>query len=71
MGLFSHPQASGSDKATPESFDLAAACASVGDQGPAAVGTFVHVFVDRDSRRPVPIPDDLRAALAALQPDMA
>ena len=29
---------------------------------------FVHVCVDRDSRRPVPIPPGLRAALAALEP---
>ena len=28
-----------------------------------ATGTFVHVFVDRADRRPVPIPDDLRAAI--------
>jgi len=28
-----------------------------------ATGTFVHVFVDRDDRRPVPIPDALRAAI--------
>ena len=33
---------------------------------PAAVGWFVHVFVDRDDRRPRPIPQPLRAALAAL-----
>lgn len=32
-----------------------------------ADGHFVHVFVDRDSRRPQPIPAPLRAALAALQ----
>lgn len=28
-----------------------------------ATGTFVHVFVDRDTRRPTPIPDGLRAAI--------
>ncbi|MCS0499544.1 acyl-CoA thioesterase [Protaetiibacter mangrovi] len=28
-----------------------------------AAGTFVHVFVDRDDRRPTPIPDALRAAI--------
>lgn len=27
-----------------------------------AIGTFVHVYVDRVLRRPVPIPDDIRAA---------
>lgn len=32
----------------------------------AAVGRFVHVYVDRQSRRPVPIPAALRAALAPL-----
>jgi acyl-CoA thioester hydrolase len=32
----------------------------------AAGGWFVHVFVDRDARRPVPIPDRLRAALERL-----
>lgn len=29
----------------------------------AAVGDWVHVYVDRDTRRPVPIPDELRALL--------
>jgi acyl-CoA thioester hydrolase len=33
---------------------------------PAAVGRFVHVYVDRESRRPVPIPDEIRAALASI-----
>ena len=33
---------------------------------PAALGRFVHVFVDRRDRRPVPIPIPLRAALEAL-----
>jgi acyl-CoA thioester hydrolase len=32
-----------------------------------AEGHFVHVFVDRVSRRPQPIPERLRQALAALQ----
>jgi len=32
----------------------------------AAIGHFVHVFVDRPSRKPVPIPDRLRGALARL-----
>ncbi|CAD5366472.1 Acyl-CoA thioester hydrolase [Rubrivivax sp. A210] len=32
----------------------------------AAVGHFVHVYVARDSRRPVPLPEVLRAALQAL-----
>ncbi|MDT5140143.1 MAG: acyl-CoA thioester hydrolase [Mycobacterium sp.] len=29
----------------------------------AALGHWVHVYVDRDSRRPVPIPDAIRALL--------
>ncbi len=33
---------------------------------PAAEGHFVHVFVDRDTRRPVTIPDGLREALERL-----
>lgn len=33
---------------------------------PAAVGEFVHVFVDRDTRRATPIPDPVRAALERL-----
>jgi acyl-CoA thioester hydrolase len=39
-----------------------------GDDAPlaAAVGRFVHVYVDRSTRRPVPLPDPLRAALAPL-----
>lgn len=32
----------------------------------AAVGHFVHVYVDRESRRPVPLPEKLRAALELL-----
>ena len=38
-----------------------------GEADPAATGHFVHVFVDRASRRPVPIPDRLRAALQRLE----
>ncbi len=33
---------------------------------PAAEGWFVHVFVDRATRRPEPIPDGIRAALERL-----
>lgn len=33
----------------------------------AAVGHFVHVYVDRTTRRAVPVPDAVRAALAALR----
>lgn len=38
---------------------------SAADQ-PAASGHFVHVYVDRESRRPTAIPDHLRKALSAL-----
>ena len=34
--------------------------------GPAAVGRFVHVYVDRESRRPTPVPDVIRHALSTL-----
>ncbi len=37
-----------------------------GDEAPAALGRFVHVYVDRASRRPVPVPDKIRAALEPL-----
>ncbi|HDS1060345.1 MULTISPECIES: acyl-CoA thioesterase [Pseudomonas] len=33
-----------------------------------ATGRFVHVFVDREGRRPVPVPDCLRRVLSELQP---
>ena len=34
----------------------------------AALGYFVHVFVDRQTRQAVPIPETIRIALARLQP---
>ena len=37
-----------------------------GDDGPAAEGHFVHVYVDRETRRPASLPDHLRAALEKL-----
>jgi acyl-CoA thioester hydrolase len=37
-----------------------------GSAEPAASGHFVHVYVDRESRRPTAIPDRLREALSAL-----
>ena len=37
-----------------------------GRDEPAAVGRFVHVYVDRETRRPVPVPDVVRAALRQL-----
>jgi acyl-CoA thioester hydrolase len=39
-----------------------------GVEEPAATGWFVHVFVDRESRRPVEIPGALRESLERLQP---
>jgi acyl-CoA thioester hydrolase len=33
---------------------------------PAAIGRFVHVYVDAKTRRPVPVPAQIRAALATL-----
>jgi acyl-CoA thioester hydrolase len=36
------------------------------DRQPAAVGRFVHVYVDAQSRRPVPVPDGIRRALKPL-----
>lgn len=34
-----------------------------GEEQPAAEGHFVHVYVDRATRRPVRLPEDLRTAL--------
>lgn len=38
-----------------------------GDEHCAAAGHFVHVYVDRASRKPVPLPAAVRAALEPLQ----
>ena len=38
-----------------------------GEPHAAAMGHFVHVYVDRATRRPVPLPDALLAALAPLR----
>jgi acyl-CoA thioester hydrolase len=38
-----------------------------GEAGPAAEGWFVHVFVDRATRRPTPLPAPLRAALELIE----
>ncbi|WP_428309716.1 acyl-CoA thioesterase [Hydrocarboniphaga sp.] len=38
-----------------------------GDTEAAAEGWFVHVFVARDTRRPQPLPDNIRACLQRLQ----
>ncbi|WDI30304.1 thioesterase family protein [Hyphococcus flavus] len=37
-----------------------------GDDAPAAEGHFVHVYVDRETRRPVNLPDAFRTALGKL-----
>jgi len=37
-----------------------------GSDEPAAVGRFVHVFVYRENRRPVPVPDRIREALEGI-----
>jgi acyl-CoA thioester hydrolase len=42
------------------------ALASKGEPSPAATGYFVHVFVDRATRRPEAIPESIREALAKL-----
>ena len=39
-----------------------------GEEVAAATGHFVHVFVDRETHRPVPMPVQIREALARLQP---
>jgi acyl-CoA thioester hydrolase len=36
------------------------------DEEPAAIGRFVHVYVDSVTRRPVAVPADIRKALAAI-----
>jgi acyl-CoA thioester hydrolase len=37
------------------------------DPAPAGLGHFTHVYVDRDTRRPVPVPEVIRAALTRLR----
>ena len=37
-----------------------------GDDEPAATGYFVHVFVERDRQKPVPMPAPIRSALTRL-----
>ena len=39
---------------------------SEGVDEPAAQGHFVHVYVDRETRRPVSLPDGMRAALEGI-----
>ncbi|HEX8745295.1 MAG TPA: thioesterase family protein [Thermoleophilaceae bacterium] len=47
-------------------YELAVTRAGEGE--PVATGHFVHVFVDRERRRPVAIPERLRGALERLVP---
>jgi acyl-CoA thioester hydrolase len=44
---------------------------AAGSEQPAASGYFVHVYVDRDSRKPTAIPQSLREALSVLRTDAA
>ncbi|WP_019852965.1 acyl-CoA thioesterase [Actinopolyspora mortivallis] len=37
-----------------------------GDEQPASLGRFVHVYVDRVSRNTVPVPEEIRAAVGKL-----
>lgn len=37
-----------------------------GDDAPAATGRFVHVWVERATQRPTPVPERIRAALETL-----
>jgi acyl-CoA thioester hydrolase len=37
------------------------------DEEPCAVGRFVHVYVDRQNRRPAPIPTEIRAVVERLK----
>jgi acyl-CoA thioester hydrolase len=39
---------------------------TTGHDAPAAEGHFVHVYVDRDTRRPAPLPDNWRQVLQPL-----
>ena len=40
------------------------------DQSACAIGRFVHVYVDRDTRRPVAIPEIIRRALSLVANDV-
>lgn len=40
-----------------------------GESDCCAFGTFTHVFVDRETERPVPIPEQMRAALESMLVD--
>jgi acyl-CoA thioester hydrolase len=38
-----------------------------GEESAAAQGHFVHVYVDRETRRPTPLPDDMRRLLQSIE----
>ena len=50
----------------PSSVRYELALFSEGEADAAADGHFVHVYVDRETRRPTPIPADIRTALEGL-----
>jgi acyl-CoA thioester hydrolase len=66
----------------PEVISIGIACERLGDrsvayqlvmfgerqEAPVAIGRFVHVYVDSVTRRPVAVPDPVRAAVAKLGP---
>ena len=66
----------------PQAVDAGLACARIGNssvsyrlalfaegtEAPAAVGLFVHVYVDPVTRRPFAVPEPIRAAVAGLGP---
>jgi acyl-CoA thioester hydrolase len=54
------------DKLSTRSVTYGTAIFNAGDKAAVAQGHFVHVFVDRESRKAVPIPDPIREALTAL-----
>ncbi|MCR2813164.1 acyl-CoA thioesterase [Microbacterium sp. zg.Y1090] len=55
----------GVDRLGTTSITWALAILREGADEPIAVGRFVHVFVDAGTRRPVPVPDAVRAAVEA------
>jgi acyl-CoA thioester hydrolase len=58
------------DKLTNRSVTYGVAIFGPDSEDPVAQGYFVHVFVDRENRRAVPIPDPIREALRTLvQPE--
>jgi acyl-CoA thioester hydrolase len=55
------------DKLTNRSVTYGVAIFGADDDEPVAHGHFVHVFVDREQRNAVPIPERIREALATLE----